>query len=127
MYTKRNIFILGETHECEEVVSFLKRYFESAKKSFQYSVSHDYDELYEQMVDTDPSLVIVLADGANGMECVYQAKKYDRNMTVFWFSDDCNFSIHSHRLDCAYFAKKPLTFEMLDKAFYRCKSLGIFI
>lgn len=84
MYTKRNIFILGETHECEEGVSFLKRYFESAKK-------------------------------------------YDRNMTVFWFSDDCNFSIHSHRLDCAYFAKKPLTFEMLDKAFYRCKSLGIFI
>ena len=127
MYTKRNVFLLGENQECEEVVSFLKRYFESEKKSFQYSASHDYDELYEQIVDASPSLVIVLADGANGMECVYQAKKYDYNMTVFWFSNDRNFSIHSHRLECAYFATKPLTFEILYKAFRRCKSVGIFI
>ena len=127
MYKKRNILIFGQTEECEETVLLLKQYFENIKKSFQYTVSSYYDEFYKQIVDADPNLVIVLANGANGMECVYQAKKYNNNMTVFWFSDDKNFSIQSHRLECAYFAKKPLTAEKLEKAFFRCENVGIFI
>ncbi len=127
MYTKRNVLIFGQNQECEEASFLLKQYFENVKKPFQYTASSDYDEFYKQIVDADPSMVIVLADGANGMECVYQAKKYNRNMTVLWFSDDQTFSLQSHRLECAYFAEKPLTAEKLDKAFSRCKSLGICI
>ena len=102
----------------------LKQYFETEKKQFQWHISDIFDEFYKQIVDVDPSLIIVLANGANGLECVYQAKKYDNNMAVFWFSDDRNFSIQSHRLECAYFAQKPLTAEKLKKAFYRYQSLG---
>jgi len=127
MYTKCNILIFGQNQECEDALVLLKQHFKNAKKSFQYTVSAIYDKFYQQIVDADPSIVIVLANGANGMECVYQAKKYDRNMTVFWFSDDQNFSMQSHRLECAYFAGKPLTAEKLEKAFFRCKSLGISI
>lgn len=127
MFTKRNILIIGQNQECEEAVLLLKQYFEIEKKTFQCFVSNNYDELYQQIVDIAPSLVIALAEGADGMECVYQAKRYNCDMPVFWFSDDRKFSIQSHRLECAYFAQKPLTAEKLDKAFSRCKSLGIFI
>ncbi|MBP3554786.1 MAG: hypothetical protein J6K63_04010 [Clostridia bacterium] len=125
MYTKRKILIFGQKEEAEETVILLRQYFEKAKKSFQYTVSDVCDECYKQLVDSDPTLVIVLVNGAMGLECVFQTKKYDSTMTVFWFSDDQNFSMQSHRLECAYFAEKPLTAEKLDKAFFRCKSLGI--
>ena len=125
MYKKRNILIWGQNQETEDTVLLLKEYFENAKKPFRYTASSDYEEVYAQIVDSNPTLVIVLADGANGLECVFQSKKYDRGMTVFWFSDDPNFSLQSHRLECAYFAQKPLTAEKLNKAFSRCSHLGI--
>ena len=125
MYKKRNVLIWGQNQESEHAVLLLKEYFENAKKPFRYTASCAYEEVYEQIVDSDPTLVIVLADGGNGLECVFQSKKYDRNMTVFWFSDDPNFSPQSHRLECAYFTQKPLTAEKLNKAFSRCSYLGI--
>ena len=125
MYKKRNILIWGQHQESEDTALLLKEYFENAKNPFRCTVSCDYDEIFAQIVDSDPTLVIVLADGANGLECVFQSKKYDRDMTVFWFSDDPNFSGQSHRLECAYFAEKPLTAEKLNKAFSRCNHLGI--
>ena len=127
MYTTTNILIFGQIKECEEAILFLKQNIESEKRTFHYFMSHDYEEPYQQIVDTVPSLVIVIADGANGMECVYQAKKYNSNLPVFWFSDDRNFSNQSHRLECEYFASKPLTADKLDNAFVHCENLGIFV
>ena len=127
MYRRRNILIFGENRECEQALALLKQYFDEKKKTFEACVSDRYDELYQQIVDADPTLDIVLADGANGMECVYQAKQYHSDMTVFWFSDDSNFSVQSHRLECAYFAQKPLTAEKLNKAFCRMGAFGNFI
>lgn len=125
MYTKQNILIFGQNQECQEVVLLLKNKLLFRQQQVQYYTTCDYDEIYKQIVDANPNLVIVLADGANGMECVYNVKEYNKNIPVFWFSDDRKFGLHSHRLECAYFAEKPLTTVKLDKAFSRCKNLGI--
>lgn len=124
MYRRRSILIFGEDRECEQALALLKQYFGERKKTFEACVSGRSDEAYRQIVDANPTLVIVLADGANGMECVYQAKKYHSDMAVFWFSNDEKFSVQSHRLECAYFAEKPLTAEKLSKAFCRLRAIG---
>ncbi len=127
MYTKRNVLIFGENQECEDAILLLKKHFSNAHDRLQYIASSCYDELYKQIVDANPKLVVVLADGANGMECVYQTKKYDDDALVFWFSDDRNFGMQSHRLDCTYFAEKPLVAGKLSKAISYCQNMGITI
>lgn len=97
--------ICGHSHECRRVDS--------------------WESLREDLVDWNPGLAIVARDGAAGMEGVYLVRQQRPGVPVFWFSDDDDFSVQSHRLECTYFAAKPLTQEKLRKAFHRCAHVGI--
>ena len=123
MFRKLNIVIYGQEKECEEALSLLKK----SNQNFDYATSftNDNDELQQLLALGKTKLVIVLADGADGMEAVYTAKGYEPNLIVFWFSNDVRFAMQSHRLECAYFSVKPLTAEKLAKAFYHCKYIGV--
>ena len=123
MSRKLNIVLYGQEKECEEAISLL----EKSNQELDYSppFTNNNDELQQLLVLRKTKLVIVIADGANGMEAVYTAKKYEPNIIVFWFSNDIGFAMQSHRLECAYFSVKPLTIEKLNKAFYHCKYIGL--
>ena len=73
----------------------------------------------EKLVDWEPTLVIVLADGAKGFECVFRTKACRPSLSVFWFSDDREFGMQSYRMDCAYFSTKPVTSEKIAHAIHR--------
>lgn len=81
--------------------------------------------LQEALTTESPALLVVLADGAAGMEGVYLARQIMPELPVFWFSDDSQFGMQSHRLDCSYFSTKPLTDMKLRKALEHCAKLGI--
>ena len=85
----------------------------------------DLEELDMLMADWMPSLLIVLADGAKGMEAVYRARERRPGLPVFWFSDDREFGMQSYRLGCAYFSTKPLTPDKIHHAIRRCDHVGI--
>ncbi len=125
MSSKLNIVLYGQEKECEEAISLLKK----SNQTFDYSTSftNKNDTLQQVLSVGKTKLVIVLADGADGMEAVYTAKSYETNLIVFWFSNDIGFAMQSHRLECAYFSVKPLTVEKLAKAFYHCKYIGLTI
>lgn len=120
MYKKQKILIFGNEQECKDAILLLEKHFLTGPHICEYVTSCEYSELYRQIVDAEPKLVIVLADGANGMECVYQTKKYNADALVFWISNDRNFGMQSHRWDCTYFAEKPLTSSKLSKALSYC-------
>ena len=123
MHTKLKIVLYGQENECKKAISML----ENLNRSFDYSVlfTNTTDKLQQLLATRKTNLVIVIADGADGMEAVYTAKEYEPDITVFWFSDDIGFAMQSHRLECAYFSVKPLTEEKLSKAFYNCKYIGL--
>jgi len=77
------------------------------------------------LVDWEPTLMIALADGAEGMECAYRSRERRPCLPVFWFSDDREFGMQSYRLNCAYFSTKPITEDKLNHAIQRCQHLGI--
>ena len=60
-------------------------------------------------------LIIVLADGADGMEGVIAAKNADGDTPVIWLSDDEGFGAQSYRLGCTYFHKKPTPLDFREK------------
>ncbi len=125
MYPQRDIILYGKHQECEEVVALLKINPIFHGKQLNCFCINEQEELQMRLVDGISDLVIILADGAKGMEGVYTVKEYDRDLAVFWFSNDRSFALQSHRLDCAYFAVKPLTNKKLIKAFEHCAYTGI--
>lgn len=119
MKQQARILYFGTEPECRDVHGLLEN---------DTATSTDDPEVFDRLlVEWDPHLVLILADGAAGMECVYRSRERRPCIPVFWFSDDPQFSLQSYRLDCAYFSVKPVTREKLDNAFLRCRRMGIHI
>ena len=123
MHSKLNTVIYGQENECKEAVSLLEK--STRNNDCSVLCTNNNDKLQQLLALRNTKLVIVLADGADGMEAVYTVKRYEPNAMVFWFSNDVGFAMQSHRLECAYFSVKPLTEEKLSKAFYHCKYIGL--
>lgn len=117
--------MFGDEQECRAAAEMLRTM--EPLSGCQHSLCHASElEAYEKaLVDWNPTLLIVLAEGAEGMECVYRSRERRPLLPVFWFSDDRAFSMQSYRMNCAYFSTKPISKEKLSNAFHRCSHLGI--
>ena len=120
-----NIVLYGNEAECTEAIRLLHETFSTRDIGYTYCSVHTREELKKQLVFGKINLAIILSNGADGMEGVYTVKEYDSNIVVFWFSNDYGFGIQSHRLECAYFAVKPLTGDKLTKALNHCDYIGL--
>lgn len=80
----------------------------------------DYDEFRHLLVDVYYDLIIVAANGAHGMEVCIGARKIRQDTYLFWFSDDKDFGPQSYRLNCTYFATKPVPDFRMVNAFQCC-------
>ena len=117
--------IFGAPRECEEVWGILRSAECCAAYRHELCTADDLEDFDAKLVNWEPTLAIVLADGAAGMECVFRSRKRRPCIPVFWFSDDREFGMQSYRLDCAYFSTKPVTPEKIANAIARCKHIGI--
>lgn len=90
------------------------------RKSDIHFVS-DYDEMRCSLAEREYELVIVIQNGAAGMETCMCAKRMCPKIHVFWYSDDAHFGPQSYRIGCTYFATEPVTAEKLRKAFDRVR------
>lgn len=117
--------LFGDPHECNAVVEALGGLDAISDHLHEYCCVSDMEDMDAALVDWAPSLMIVLANGATGMESVYRSRQRRPNLPVFWFSDDHEFGIQSYRLNCAYFSTKPVTPEKITSAIQRCQHVGI--
>lgn len=125
MNKKIKAIIYGEQNECRAVGETLKGLMLLTDYRHEHCYVDDLEEFEKLLVDWEPTLLIVLANGAIGQESVYRAGQRLPNLPVFWFSDDREFSMQSYRLGCAYFSTKPVTQEKIEHAIHRCKHIGI--
>ncbi len=117
--------MFGETAECETAAEIMEALPELSGNTCEYFHLNDLEKLVEAIVDFEPTLLIVLANGAEGMECVYRARERSSELPVFWFSDDKAFAVQSYRFNCAYFTTKPVTSDKMSNAIKRCSHIGI--
>ena len=117
--------LFGAAQECETAGKILGTLGTIPESDHEYRHVSDMEEFERILTTWMPTLVIVLADGAAGMESVYRSRTRQPNLPVFWFSDDREFSMQSYRLDCAYFSTKPVTPEKMVCALRRCDHVGI--
>lgn len=89
-----------------------------------FEFANKREELQKKLTAKKSKLVIVLSDGAAGMEGVYAVRDCDEQQPIFWFSDDIDFAMQSHRLECSYFAIKPLTEDKMFRAMQHCRWTG---
>lgn len=80
----------------------------------------DYDSFIAGLGTNPPECVVVMRNGAVGMEGVIAAKNLLKDVPVIWFSDDNGFGVQSYRLGCAYFHEKPVSSRILSAAIAKC-------
>lgn len=119
------MLIFGQEHECRAVSEMMKQEAVLACHKHEHLYMDDLEGLEEKLVEWNPSLIIVVANGAKGLECVFRTKSCRPSLPVFWFSDDREFGMQSYQLDCAYFSTKPVTKEKLAHAIHRCDHIGL--
>lgn len=119
------VLLFGDLLECESVGETLRRLEHLSDHVQEFCCMSDIEEFEAALVEWEPSLAIVLADGAAGMESVYRSRQRRPALPVFWFSNDREFGMQSYRLECAYFSTKPVTAEKIHHAIQRCHHVGI--
>lgn len=85
-----------------------------------YHYCNTYDDFLQILEQQQIDLMIIAVDGADGMEGVIAARKFQPETKLIWFSNDKAFGSQSYRLNCTYFAVKPITEELLETAVSRC-------
>lgn len=112
-----NIFLYGRRDEWETLQETIETRTLLSYRQKQFRCYDNYDDFIIGMQEESPTLIIVTIDGAEGMEAVIASRENVPQAKVIWFSDDKAFGPQSYRLDCSYFGVKPITDEMLNRAF----------
>lgn len=117
--------LFGPEAECIAAAKLLETLIPENIHDHECFHIHGLEALQQALVQAQPSLLIVLSDGAEGMECVCRCRDRKPNLPIFWFSNDRGFAVQSYRFNCAYFSTKPVTSEKLSSALRRCQHTGI--
>lgn len=119
MKNNLKILLYGKSEEAESVRNYICNLLIFSNTIADFICVTTWDDMETFLVDSSPDLVVVFADGAEGMEAVYLSRRRKPDSPVCWFSDDHDFGMQSHRLECVYFSAKPITEEKLRRALTR--------
>ncbi len=115
-----NIILYGTSEECRHIREMCETQTFLAFRNVEYIEKNDYESYVHALTEEELAGVLVLADGANGMEGVIASKELRLQVPVVWFSDDKGFGSQSYRLNATYFHAKPVTPELLEIALNKC-------
>ena len=121
----KRTLIFGADDESYELQLLLSKQLIYQQNQHNFITKSDLDEFRVKMIDWQPTLVIIISNGAMGMEAAYITRKNNLDVPLLWFSDDIDFGMESHRLNCDYFSVKPITEEKISKALNRCARFDI--
>ena len=112
-----NAILFGTEQEYKELMDAIRVLPGLQERSLECLHLEDYDDFRHELAKRSFNLIIVTADGATGMEACIGARKICPDTAMFWFSNDRAFGPQSFRLDCTYFATKPVSGNRLMRAF----------
>lgn len=115
------IIIYGSEKDYDNCVSCLEDVSQLQYRHIEYEHTSNYDKFVQTLDSTNDvyDLVIVVQDGAEGMEAVMASKRVCPDTPVVWISDDAAFGIQSYRIGCTFFGVRPINKEMMADAIHK--------
>lgn len=110
------IIIYGTQEDYNTVIDCMDALPELQYRRIDCAYAENYDDFLHMLHTKRHDMVIVLADGAEGMEGIIASQTLCPDTMKIWISNDEGFGIQAHRMNCAYFAVKPITEDMISKA-----------
>ena len=111
------IIIYGMQEDYSAVLDCMDTLPELQYRRINYTHADNYDEFLHLLQTKPHDMVMVLEDGAEGMEGIIASHTICPDTRKIWISNDEGFGIQAHRMNCAYFAVKPITAETVSKAY----------
>lgn len=108
-----HIAIYGPKHDHQHCLNCFDQVPELSYRRMDFTHWDNYDAMIGQYPQQKMHMLIVTADGAEGMEAVIAAKAISPETPVMWLTDDAHFGAQSYRLGCSYFAIKPITPQII--------------
>ena len=106
----------GDEPEREQLMGFVRQYFEEKKKDAQIAGCMDWPELEGMVKQSLPDVVIVAQNSVDGLNTITSARLLSRK--IIWFSD-LDFGVQAYRLCVPYFSTKPVTYQKMEQALTR--------
>ena len=116
------ICVYDTANEAEILKAKITQIATAAYRRIAYRVCQRYESFVTECKTAD--LIIVLADGADGMEGVIAAKNADRDTPVIWLGGGGGGGGVAYMLGCTYFHKKPIPLEKLKEALHKCRCMA---
>ena len=125
-----NIIIYGTKTEYVSLRADLENETVLQYRQIRYRHEEHYDDLLKALSEESYDMIFVLQNGAEGMEGVIASRNLCPNASVIWFSDDKGFGVQSYRLNCSFFAVKPVSVKILslalEKGLHECYAVNGF-
>ena len=111
------ILLYGAPSDYDTIMSSMELLPELQYRRIEVVRTDSFDAFLEKLRNASYDIVLVTANGAEGMEGVIAAQSLRPGAATVWFSDDQGFGAQAYRLNCTYFAVKPITPETVSKAY----------
>ncbi len=113
-----HILSYGTKQDHDTCVQYINSAPELQYRRIDYTHTDNYDAFIENLHHHHPKfdVVLVMANGAEGMEGVRATRHLCPDQTVVWLSDDEGFGAQSYRYGCTYFGVKPITRNLIAEA-----------
>lgn len=107
----------GNAAEREQLLGYIRRFCEERDMELYAQGAADWPELFEQLKEAEPDIIIVAQDGVDGLNTITGIHLPPGKF--IWFSD-LDFAVQAYRLCVSWFGKKPVTYQLMEQALLRC-------
>lgn len=112
-----HIAIYGSDDDFASLKNTIESVPELQYRRFDYHHARNYDKLIELLPEEKIDVMFATMDGAEGMEGVMVARRICPDMKIVWFTNDKGFGAQAQRLECSYFAQKPVNHRLISRVF----------
>lgn len=107
----------GNNAEREQLLGYVRRFCDERDMELYAQGAADWPELFEQLKEAEPDIIIVAQDGVDGLNTITGIHLPPGKF--IWFSD-LDFAVQAYRLCVSWFGKKPVTYQLMEQALLRC-------
>lgn len=107
----------GNDAEREQLLGYIRRFCDERDMKLSAQGVADWPELFEQLKEAEPDIIIVAQDGVDGLNTITSIHLPPGKF--IWFSD-LDFAVQAYRLCVSWFGIKPVTYRQMEQALLRC-------
>lgn len=107
----------GNDAEREQLLGYIRCFCEERDMMLSAQGVADWPELFEQLKEAEPDIIIIAQDGVDGLNTITGVHLPPGKF--IWFSN-LDFAVQAYRLCVSWFGKKPVTYQQMEQALFRC-------